>query len=243
MGGTGSREMTALAKEIWELALSQKIIITAEYLPGELNVRANWASRNFQESSRWLLAPKVFQMISRDWGTPEIGFFASRACHQLHTYMAWRPDPHSQPTDALQQKCKNIGLLYAFPPFITDRKSSLKSQGRMINNNFGNSKLACTILVQSNPRSVHNRVSTPAPISGTFGRSQGTSVEQVLNKTLKLMAWKISGKTWLRKKSQTRLPILSQIPEDQALQLITYRPEKNGLAGVVNDRLIRLHAV
>ena len=47
MGGTESREMTALAKEIWEFALSQKIIITAEYLPGKLNVRANWASRNF----------------------------------------------------------------------------------------------------------------------------------------------------------------------------------------------------
>ena len=47
MGGTGSREMTALAKEIWELALSQKIIVTAEYLPGKLNVRTDWAFRNF----------------------------------------------------------------------------------------------------------------------------------------------------------------------------------------------------
>ena len=50
-----------------------------------------------------------------------------------------------------------------FPPFLTDRKSSLKSQVRG------------TTLVQSNPRSVHNRASTPALISGTFGRSQGTS--------------------------------------------------------------------
>ena len=65
----------------------------------------------------------------------------------------------------------------------------------------------------------------------------------VLNKTLKLMAWKISGKTWLRKEFQTWLPILSQISEDQALQLITNWPAKNGLAGVVKDRLIQLHAV
>ena len=62
-----------------------------------------------------------------------------------------------------------------FPSFLTDRKSSLKSQGRGINNDFGNSKLACTTLVQSNSRSVHKRTSTPAPVSGTFGRSQGTS--------------------------------------------------------------------
>ena len=65
----------------------------------------------------------------------------------------------------------------------------------------------------------------------------------VLNKTLKLMTRKISVKTWLRKEFQTRLSILSQIPEDQALQLITNWPGKNGLAGVVNDRLTRSHAV
>ena len=39
----------------------------------------------------------------------------------------------------------------------------------------------------------------------------------VLNKTLKLTVWRISRKTWLSKEFQTRLPILSQIPEDQAL--------------------------
>ena len=48
----------------------------------------------------------------------------------------------------------------------------------------------------------------------------------VLNKTLKLMSWKMSGKTWLEKEFQTRLPILSQILEDQALQLITNWLEK-----------------
>ena len=41
MGGTGSREMTALTKEIWKFALSQIIIITADCLAGKLNVRAN----------------------------------------------------------------------------------------------------------------------------------------------------------------------------------------------------------
>ena len=117
MGGTGSREMTALAKEIWEFALTQKIIITEEYLLGKLNVRPDWAFRNFQDSSEWLLSLKVFQMASQNWGTPEIDLFPSSTYHQLHTYMAWRPDPHSQATVALQQKWKNLGLLYALPLF------------------------------------------------------------------------------------------------------------------------------
>ena len=51
MGGTRSREMTALAKEIWEFGPSQKIIITAKNLPGKLNVRADWTSRHFQDFS------------------------------------------------------------------------------------------------------------------------------------------------------------------------------------------------
>ena len=55
--------------------------------------------------------------------------------------------------------------------FLTDWMSSLKSQGKEINNDSGNSKLACTTLVQSNPRSVQKRASNPAPISETFSRS------------------------------------------------------------------------
>ena len=77
------------------------------------------------------------------------------------------------------------GASICFPPFLTDRKSSLKSQGRGINNDFGNSKLSCTTLVQSNPRSVHNRASTSAPILVTFGRSQGTSTSSSVEQDLK----------------------------------------------------------
>ena len=37
-GGTHSRELTSLAKKIWVFLLSKQIKITAEYLPGILNV-------------------------------------------------------------------------------------------------------------------------------------------------------------------------------------------------------------
>ena len=97
MGETGSREMTALAKKIWEFALPQKIINTAKYLPGKLNVTANCGSRNFQDSRKSLLSSKLFQMKSRNWSTPEIDLFASRTWHQVHTYMAWRLSSHLLP--------------------------------------------------------------------------------------------------------------------------------------------------
>ena len=60
-GGTQKKEMIAIYKEIWAFALSKGIMITAEYLPGRLNVRADLAFRNFQNSSKWLLSPRVFE--------------------------------------------------------------------------------------------------------------------------------------------------------------------------------------
>ena len=41
IGGTQNKEMTAISKEIWEFALSKEIMLTAEYMPGRLNVRAD----------------------------------------------------------------------------------------------------------------------------------------------------------------------------------------------------------
>ena len=41
---------------------------------------------------------------------------ASRLSHQLPQYFAWKPDPFSQETDALQQ-IWGSQFLYAFPPF------------------------------------------------------------------------------------------------------------------------------
>ena len=66
--------------------------------------------------------------------------------------------------------------------FLTDRKSSLKSQGREINNDLVTPHRP----VQPwNSRAVHNRASTPAPISETFGRSQETSASSNVEQNCK----------------------------------------------------------
>ena len=65
---------------------------------------------------------------------------------------------------------------------LTDRKSSLKSQGREINNDLVTPHRP----VQTwNSRAVHNRASTPAPISETFGRSQETSTSSNIEQNCK----------------------------------------------------------
>lgn len=110
MRWTGSREMTALAKEIWKFCLSLKIIINAEYLPGKLKFRADCWSRSFQDSSEYLLSTKVFQMISRKrWSStpPELVINFTIAWNQILTVRQ----------HALQQKRKTPGASIGFPPF------------------------------------------------------------------------------------------------------------------------------
>ena len=46
------------------------------------------------------------------------------------------------------------------------------------------------------------------------------------------------GKGYLQKEYQRNLPLLSQMPDDQAQSLITYSPGVSGIAGVLGDKLI-----
>jgi len=48
-------------------------MITAEYLPGRLNTRADWVSQNFQDSSEWLISQKIISQ-----GVPEMGCSENR---------------------------------------------------------------------------------------------------------------------------------------------------------------------
>ena len=45
-----NKEILVISKDIWEFAMNKEI----------MNVRAEWASRNFRDSSKWLLSPRLF---------------------------------------------------------------------------------------------------------------------------------------------------------------------------------------
>ena len=121
MGGTTNKTLVDLSKDIWKYLILQQITITAEYVPGILNARADWQSRHSKDFSEWKLSPIVFQHICQKMGMPVIDLFASRLSNQIAKYFAWKPGPHILVTDAMQQE-RNQGILYAFPPFsLTQR--------------------------------------------------------------------------------------------------------------------------
>ena len=122
MAGTKNPELMQILKEIWEFLLEQGITITAEYLPANLNCKADWESRHQKDSSEWKLRPLIFSKICQILvKKSEIDLLASRLSNQLPSFYSWKPDPNSLGTDALQQKWYHKSR-YAFPPFALIRK-------------------------------------------------------------------------------------------------------------------------
>ena len=80
-------------------------------------------------------------------------------------------------------------------------------------------------------------------LSNNLVNPQGQVYPLLVNQTLRLMAWKVSGRTWPRNEFQQGLQSLWQVLEDQTHKFITNRPGVNGLAGVVNRKLIRIHII
>ena len=116
MGGTHSQFLSNLAVQLWEWRLQNNLQISAQHLPGHLNVRADQESRMLLDSSDWKVDPLMFQTIQEKWGPLEVDLFASRLTHQLPKFVSWRPDPLAVHSDAFSMNWRDIQG-YAFPPF------------------------------------------------------------------------------------------------------------------------------
>ena len=115
-GGTVSRDLLLLAKEVWMWALERNIHIKAQHLPGVLNSAADAESRTMKDRSDWKLDPAIFHRIDQLWGPIEVDLFASRLTHQCQAYFSWRPDPYALATDAFLQDWSQMKG-FANPPW------------------------------------------------------------------------------------------------------------------------------
>lgn len=134
MGGTKDQNLIRISEEIWNYLISEGIMITAEHLPGKLNMRADWPSRYSKDFSEWKLLPQIFNQVCMKLGSLEI--FASHLSHQLPHYYAWRPDTHSLATDAMVNKH------YAFPNFKSTEQIRERTNKSSRNTSMANSRLA-----------------------------------------------------------------------------------------------------
>lgn len=116
MGGIASFQMDQLAFQIWQWCLVREIYISASFIPGVLNIRADFASRNFSDSTEWMLKRVLFQRLCEQTFWPDIDLFASRNNYQIDRFVSWFPQPGAWAVDAFSFSWKNLKP-YIFPPF------------------------------------------------------------------------------------------------------------------------------
>ena len=116
MGGIKSIACDEVVKELWEWCIERNIWVSAEHLPGVLNVIADTESRNFNDNTEWMLDRLVFTQVLNRFGQVEIDLFASRLNKQCDNFVSWRPDPDASFIDAFSCSWNNLKF-YAFPPF------------------------------------------------------------------------------------------------------------------------------
>ena len=63
MGGMASIEMDLLAKKIWNWCLERNLFVSAAFIAGSANVLADFSSRNFSDTTEWMLKKEIFQRI------------------------------------------------------------------------------------------------------------------------------------------------------------------------------------
>ena len=227
MGGTKNQELTAISKEIWQYLLKRKITITAEYLRGLMNVKADRESRQTRGSSEWKLNPTIFMKLCQIRGTPEVDLFASRVSHQLPHYISWKIDPFSQGRDAFQISWAHK-FVYVFLP--------LALMGRVLQK-VNQDQCLMLIITPAWPGQpwflglfkmfVKNPLLLPA-LKDLLKDPAEKLNPFVIQNSPRIVNWTISDRTYLQKKYQKGLPTLSQAIGEHLQSRITSQLGRSG---------------
>ena len=110
--------LVELTTQLHNFALERRIVVVAEYIPGELNTEADEVSRLENDTLEASLHQEAFKLINQEWGPLTLDCFASMANAKLPDFVSWRPDPMAAYVDFFSQPASRKELLYAYPPFI-----------------------------------------------------------------------------------------------------------------------------
>ena len=115
-GGTRSQTLNSVAQTTLRLCEVHRIQLLPQFIPGKLNVLADFLSRKSQVlSSEWALCSEAFHQLLRRWPAT-IDLFATSLNHCLPVYFSPMVDPQSVDTDSMLQSWDGLQA-YAFPPF------------------------------------------------------------------------------------------------------------------------------
>ena len=244
LGGTRSSILALHTKELWEWCLQRGITLSAEYLPGSLNVIADRESRTVQSTGEWMLDPAMFQALDNNLGPLKVDMFATRLNNQTTLYFSWKPDPFALATDALQTPWTGLQGGYAFPPFSLIGRCLQKVK---------RDKSTIVLLAPVWPTQywfptlLESLVEAPlllqsyrTLLKGPFGEPNPLLLH---SPPLQLAVWRVSGDVTRQKGFRQKLQTLSQWAGAQVLTQCISPPGGSGVAGVVENTLIPFQGV
>lgn len=237
MGGAKQGVLDKHARSLWEWCLSRKITLRAEHIPGRLNVIADAESRAKPDAADWKLDSEVFKVLNHSFGPFTVDLFANRNNTQLERFYSYLPDPLAEQYDALVQPWREENA-YAFPPFnlISKclRKISLEGATLLIICPVWPAQAWYPHLLQL---LTDNPVLLPTH-SDLLLDPLGNRHPMIVNNSLPLAGWRLSGNTSLQRAYRKKLQIFSSLPNVDQQMLSTSPVGLSGVAGVANDRLI-----
>ena len=233
MGGTRSSKLVGITLALWQFCLDRQIMLSAEYLPGKLNVVADRLSRLVPESSDWQLDSQVFAQLAKLWGPFSWDLFASRQNAQLPRYVSWKPDPDAAAVDALQIEWTKERS-YVFPPFCLLARCLAK-----IRREKARAVVVAPVWSAQPwyPVLLALLVDYPVllPVQPTLLRSPvGETHPLLIAGSLQLAAWRVSGSEPEQKAFQQRQQRCSPKHGDQAPARLMTVPGRGGVAGAWN---------
>lgn len=86
--------------------------ITAQYIPGLQNFRANFLSRHHLLKGEWLLNPTVFAWITPLWSCPQVDLMLTRVNTKLLVFFSWSPCLEALAIYAFSQNWKGAVCIY-----------------------------------------------------------------------------------------------------------------------------------
>ena len=115
-GGTHSRELALLTRDLLLWANRHHITLQAQHIAGIRNVVADQLSRSNQIlAGEWSLHQQVMRQVSQIWFPPEVDLFATRWNTKLPKFVSPIQDPKAWKVDAMSFPWTEL-VAYMFPP-------------------------------------------------------------------------------------------------------------------------------
>ena len=236
MGGITSLKLDKLAKSIWLWCKQRNIWLTACHIPGKVN-EADFKSRKFDDQLEWMLDPSVFHEISNRFGKPNIDLFASRLNRQIAVYCSWKPDPKAIFVDAFSIDW-NVYYGYLNPPF-----SLLGRCVQKIREDGAECIVVAPVWPTQTwfPQLLELLIDVPVilPRSKKLLTQPNQNVCHPLEKTLTLMACRVSGRNYKSEEFRKTLPPSSWRLGVQEPRNSTIHSTRDGFNSAVKGKLIR----